>query len=131
DGPVRLAEQAFATEFARLLSHLTQRLANDENGRRQAFRDSVISNLTEFFGRFSELNVRSNPDLDALVDQARQMARGVSPQDLRDSDSLRQQVAGEMAQVRQQVERLIVDVPRRRLVRARPASNGEGHAPAD
>jgi hypothetical protein len=131
DEAVRLAEQAFATEFSRLLSHLTARLANGEDGRRQVFRDSVVNNLTEFFSRFRELNVRSNPELDALVEQAQQMVRGVNPQQLRDSDSLRQQVAGDMAQVRQQVERLIVDVPRRRLIRNRSTTNGESHAPGD
>jgi hypothetical protein len=131
DEAVRLAEQAFATEFARLLSHLTARLANGEDGQRQVFRDSVVNNLTEFFSRFGDLNVRSNPELDALVEQAQQMVRGVTPQGLRDSDALRQQIVGEMAQVRQQVERLIVDAPRRRLVRARPTANGGSHAPAD
>jgi hypothetical protein len=75
--------------------------------------------------------VRSNPELDALVEQAQQLVRGVSPQDLRDSDALRQQVMADMARVRQQVEGLIADAPRRRLVRARPAGNGEGHAAAD
>ena len=34
DEAVRLAEQAFATEFARLLSHLTARLADGEDGAR-------------------------------------------------------------------------------------------------
>jgi hypothetical protein len=131
DEAVRLAEQAFAAEFSRLLSHLTERLANGEDGRRQVFRDSAVNNLVEFFQRFTQLNVRSNPELEALVDQAQQMVRGITPQRLRDSDSLRQQVAADMAQVRQQVERLIVDVPRRRLVRARPTTNGEGHAAAD
>jgi hypothetical protein len=131
DEAVRLAEQAFAAEFARLLSHLTARLANGEDGQRQVFRDSVVNNLTEFFRRFSDLNVRSNPELDALVEQAQQLVRGVSPRGLRDSDSLRQQIAGEMAQVRQRVERLLVDVPRRRLIRARPTTDGGSHAAAD
>jgi hypothetical protein len=131
DEAVRLAEQAFATEFARLLAHLTARLANGENGQRQVFRDSAVNNLVEFFTRFHELNVRSNPELDALVAQAQQMVRDVTPQRLRDSDSLRQQIAADMAQVRQQVETLIVDVPRRRLVRARPSANGGSHAAAD
>ena len=36
-----------------------------------------------------------------------------------------------MAQVRPQVEALIIDVPRRRLVRARPSGNGGDHAAAD
>jgi hypothetical protein len=127
---VRLAEQAFATEFSRLLAHLSERLADGANGQRQVFRDSVVGNLSEFFARFAQLNVRSNPELDALVEQARQMVQGVSPQRLRDSDSLRQQVAQDMARVRQQVEGLLVDAPRRRLVRARPSGNGGDHATA-
>ena len=121
---VRLAEQAFATEFGRLLAHLTARLANGEGGQRQVFRDSVISNLTEFFSRFSELNVRSNPELDALVEEAQRLVRGVSPLDLRVNDSLRQQVAVEVAGVRGQVEGLITDAPRGRLVRTRPSAEG-------
>lgn len=36
---VRLAEQAFVSEFARLVSHLTERLANGEYGERRIFRD--------------------------------------------------------------------------------------------
>jgi hypothetical protein len=127
---VRLAEQAFATEFSRLLTHLSARLADGANGQRRVFRDSVVGNLSEFFARFAQLNVRSSPELDALVEQARQLVQGVSPQRLRDSDSLRQQVAADMARVRQQVEGLIVEAPRRRLVRARPSGNGGGHATA-
>jgi len=32
---VQLAEQAFISEFARLVSHLTERLANGEDGERR------------------------------------------------------------------------------------------------
>jgi hypothetical protein len=125
---VRLAEQAFATEFARLLSHLTERLTNGETGERRIFRDSAVTNLTEFFGRFRDLNVRSNPELDDLVAQAQHLVRGIGPQELRDNNSLREQIAAEMTRVREQVEALISDVPRRRLVRTRPSSNGGDHA---
>ena len=125
---VRLAEQAFATEFGRLLAHLSERLTNDQTGERRVFRDSAVTNLRDFFARFEQLNVRSNPELDALVEEAQRLVRGVSPQDLRDSDSLRQQVAEEMARVRGQVEGLITDAPRRRLVRARPSAGGGDHA---
>jgi hypothetical protein len=125
---VRLAEQAFATEFGRLLSHLTQRLTNDETGERRVFRNSAVTNLADFFSRFQQLNVRSNPELDALVEGARRLVQGVSPQQLRDNDSLRQHIAAEMTRVRGQVEGLITDVPRRRLVRTRPSANGGDHA---
>jgi hypothetical protein len=121
---VRLAEQAFATEFSRLLAHLTERLANGDNGERQTFRDSAVGNLREFFQRFSHLNVRSNPELDALVAQAQQLVEGVGPQDLRDDNTLRQRIATQMATVQAQVEGLIVAPPRRRILRARPSRNG-------
>jgi hypothetical protein len=127
---VRLAEQAFATEFSKLLSHLTERLANSEDGQRKVFRDSAVANLREFFGRFAHLNVRSNPELDALVEEAQRLVQNIGPQDLRDNESLRQQVANDMTRVQAQVEGLIVDAPRRRIIRARPSGNGGPHDPA-
>ena len=43
---VRLAEQAFVGEFARLVAHLGERLVNDETGQRRVFRDSAVTNGT-------------------------------------------------------------------------------------
>jgi hypothetical protein len=127
---VRLAEQAFATEFARLLAHLTERLGGGEGGERRIFRDSAVTNLTEFFERFKNLNVRSSPELDALVEQAQGLVKGVEPQHLRDNAGLRSEIAARMAEVRTGVEALITDAPRRRLVRTRPSGNGGSHAAA-
>ena len=100
---VRLAEQAFVAEFARLVSHLTERLS-DGDGERRIFRDSVVTNLGDFFERFRQLNVRSNEDLDGLVAQAQQLVGGVTPQDLRDNAGLRQHVATEMAVVQSRLD---------------------------
>ena len=131
DEAVRLAEEAFASEFAALVDHLVERLGGGVDGKPKVFRDSAVQNLTEFFERFRRLNVRSSAELDALVEEARRLVQGVSPQQLRDSDSLRQQIAGDMARVRERVEGLITDAPRRRLVRARPSGNGGDHAAGD
>jgi hypothetical protein len=57
---VQLAEQAFISEFAKLVSPLTERLGTDEEGQRHIFRDSAVTNLTEYFQRFRHLSVRSN-----------------------------------------------------------------------
>jgi hypothetical protein len=122
---VELAERAFAAEFEKLLAHLTERLAG-ENGEQRVFRDSAVGNLAEFFERFKRLNVRSNPDLDALVEQAQRLVQGVTPQALRADAGLRERVAAGMARVRESVGGLIVAAPRRRVVR--PATNGQGGA---
>jgi hypothetical protein len=125
---VRLAEEAFVAEFARLVSHLTERLGGEASGERRVFRDSVVGNLSEFFARFRELNVRSNQDLDRLVERAQELVRGVTPQDLRDHASMRRHVAAEMAVVQSQLESMTVERPRRRIVRATPSGNGDTDA---
>src|SRR5207237_1673971 len=51
---VQLAEQAFLGEFAKLIAHLTERLGGGQ-GERKVFRDSAVTNLTEFFERFRQL----------------------------------------------------------------------------
>jgi len=109
---VQLAEQAFIAEFAKLVSHLSERLSNADGGERRIFRDSAITNLSEFFQRFQSLNVRSNQDLDQLVDQAQQLVRGLTPQDLRDDNQLRQQISTEMNQMQTTLEGMLVERPR-------------------
>ncbi|HVS38475.1 MAG TPA: hypothetical protein VMS17_23150 [Gemmataceae bacterium] len=130
DEAVRLAEQAFAVEFTRLSAHLTERLSDAEGGQRKVFRDSAVANLSEFFEKFRRLNVRSNPELDALVEQAQQMVRGVEAQDLRCDEGLRRRIATEMSRVQVLTEALVVDAPRRRIVRPQPGNNGGNHATA-
>ncbi len=123
---VQLAEQAFTGELARLVSHLTERLTAGPDGERKVFRDSAISNLVDFFARFRDLNIRSNAQLDALVEQAQQVVQGVRPQELRDDAGLRQHVAAELTQVQAALDGMMIDQPRRRIVRnRRPEGDGE------
>jgi hypothetical protein len=114
---VRLAEEAFTTESAKLVSHLTERLSGTEDGKPKIFRDTAIGNLTKFFERFRELNVRSNEQLDQLVADTQRVVRGVQPQNLRDNAGLRQHVATELSRVQSVLDGLLVDRPRRNILR--------------
>jgi hypothetical protein len=127
---VQLAEQAFLAEFAKLVAHLTERLGGGD-GERRVFRDSAVTNLLDFFETFRRLNVRSNQELDQLVDQAQQLVRGVTPQDLRTDDGLRGRIAGQMGRVQADLDAMLVLRPRRRIVRQGASHNGGGHAPGD
>jgi len=117
DEAVRLAEEAFTAELAKLVSHLTERLSGREDGKLKTFKDSTVENLTEFFQRFRELNVRSSEQLDQLVGQAQRVIRGVEPQALRDNTGLRQHVATEMSRVQSVLDGLLIDRPRRNILR--------------
>jgi len=117
DEAVQLAEQAFTVELAKLVAHLTERLAGSDDGKPKVFRASAVTNLTEFFQRFCQLNVRSNDQLDELVENAQRIVRGIEPQQLRDSGGLRQQIATQLTTVQSSLDELLVDRPRRNIMR--------------
>lgn len=117
DEAVQLAEQAFTEELSKLVSHLTERLSGADDGKPKIFRDSVVENLREFFDRFRHLNIRSDVQLDDLVGQAQRVIRGVEPQQLRDNQAVRQEVATQLSSVQSVLDGLLVDRPRRNILR--------------
>ena len=126
DEAVQLAESAFVEEFDRLVNHLAERLAADDDGRPKIFRDSAVANMSEFFGRFRELNIRSNADLDELVDRCEGLMQGVQPQALRDNDGLRRSLSTNLASVQSSLDQLIVDRPRRNIIRPNRSADTSG-----
>lgn len=116
---VRLAEEAFTGEFAKLVSHLTERLSGSDDGKPKVFRDSAVENLSEFFQRFRSLNVGSDAELERLVEEAQRITRGVEPQTLRDNTLLRQQIVTQLSGVQATLDGLMVDRPRRNILRSR------------
>jgi hypothetical protein len=117
DEAVRLAEEAFTTELARLVSHLSERLTGTDDGKPKIFRDSAVTNLAEFFERFRTLSVRSSAELDRLVDRVQNLVRGIEPQELRERQPLRSQIARELSGVQAVLDGLLVDRPRRNILR--------------
>ncbi|HCO23441.1 MAG TPA: hypothetical protein DIT97_10425 [Gimesia maris] len=117
DEAVQLAEQAFLSELTQMVEHLTERLSGRQDGKPKVFRDSAVTNLTEFFDRFRSLNIRSNEQLDELVENAQRVITGVDPQQLRNSQALREQVASQMSVVQSGLDQLLVDRPRRNIQR--------------
>ncbi len=123
---VRLAEQSFLDQFAAVITHLTERITGtNDDGTPKVFRDTAVQNLDEFFDRFRSLNVRSNQQLDDLVAQAQRAVRNVGAQDLRDSEATRNTVANQLSRVQASLDAMLVDRPRRRILRNAPASGGE------
>jgi hypothetical protein len=117
DEAVKLAEAAFTDELAKLVSHLCERLSGNDDGKPKVFRDSAVKNLGEFFERFRHLDIVSSDQLGQLVDQVQSVVRGVKPQQLREQNSLRKHVATELSAVQSVLDGLLVDRPRRNILR--------------
>ena len=123
---VELAESAFVEEFGKLIGHVTERLSGvNEDGQPKTFRNSSIDNLREFFERFRTLNVHSNAELDDLVDTAQRALGNTGPQKLREDGDLRQRIATQFSAVASNLEGMMVDKPRRRVLRPNQAEKKE------
>jgi hypothetical protein len=117
DEAVQLAESAFMEELQQLVVHLSERLSGRDDGKQKIFRDSAVENFTEFFERFQTLNINSNAELDELVARAQAVVRGVEPNQLRKNGSLRHQIATQLASVQSSLDDLLVERPRRNILR--------------
>jgi len=117
DEAVKLAEDSFFGELSKLIEHLTERLSGSEDSRPKIFRDTVVTNLVEFFERFRQLNIGSSEELDRMVNDVRRIVGGTTAHDLRNNATLRQRVSNELSRVQASLDGLMVDRPRRNLIR--------------
>lgn len=101
--------------FGELVDHLVDRLTPDPTGKQKIFRDSLIKNVKEFFADFNARNVVDDQELAALVDKARQILDGVSPELLRDHKNAREVVRDEMAQVKAALDSMMQNAPGRKI----------------
>jgi len=113
---VRLAEAAFAEQLRDLITHLIERLTDNPDGTRKVFRSSAIENFKEFAENFRRMNVRSNAQLDQLIDQAENLVSGVDVDDLKTNKDLRQTLTTQMSGVQEALDNLMTNAPRRRIL---------------
>jgi len=115
DQCVERTEQELAKEFADMVGKLAERMEPKPDGKRKIFHKTTIENLTGFFDRFRQLNLGSNSQLDALVDQATEVVNGINPKELKTDDEAREQIRQAMAGVGAKLETLLVDAPNREI----------------
>ena len=114
---VEMAEEAFVSDMAKLVDGLHERLTDNEDGTPKVFGDGCVDKLKDFIGRFRELSVRSNDDLEKLVNECDQLTRGVTADTFRNIPELRQHVAQKLAEVKEAMESDLVVLPRRKIKR--------------
>jgi hypothetical protein len=114
------AVEALRSRFAACVDHMVDRLSGEEDGKPKIFRDSLVGNLHEFLDSFEALNVCNDKDLAALVAKARGAVKGVSAEDLRKQENVREHVASAMAGITEKLDKMMVERPTRK-VRLAPA----------
>jgi hypothetical protein len=117
-------KQALRTSFAELIDHAAQRLGVKQDGRKQVFRDSMVTNMTEFFQFFQARNLVGDQELAALVERARTVMQGVDAEVLRTDDVTRASVKATLDQVKAEMDRNLLVRPTRRLILDRAPTAG-------
>lgn len=118
----RMAQAAEEITYAmrdamkQLVSNLADRLSGErEGGKPKIFRDSAITNITDFLDTFAARNICNDSELEKLVAQARQVLNGVTPDQLRKQEPLREIVAKQMASINEALGELTKDAPIRAI----------------
>lgn len=113
---VVMAENAFAEQLQDMIAHLIERLTDEPDGTKKTFKASAIENFKEFYDNFRSMNVRSNAQLDNLIQRATDIVSGVDVKDLRKNTNLRQNLTQQMGEVKTALDNLITNAPRRRVL---------------
>lgn len=116
EAAVVMAENAFAEQLQDMIAHLIERLTDEPDGTKKKFQNSAIENFKEFYDNFRQMNIRSNAQLDTLIQRATDIVSGVDVKDLRKNNNLRQNLTQQMGEVKTALDNLITNAPRRRVL---------------
>jgi hypothetical protein len=110
-----LCLQALRTEFADLLAELTDKLSANGNKPKKIVANSMFNKLHEFFSEMDSRNIFEDQELNELAENAKQIIANVSPYNLKYNDQVKEQIRGEMQNLRHTLESSIIDLPRRNI----------------
>jgi len=102
-----------ASEAKKLVEHAIERLTPDEDGKAKQFKANSFNNITQFLEKFSFRNIGSSEELTQQIERMRGLMDGVSPEDVRTSDKLREDLSKGFERVAVSLDKLIVAKPTR------------------
>lgn len=102
-----------AVEAKKLTAHLVERLSPGADGKPKIFRDSAVSNISEFLATFNLRNIGGSEELNSQISKIRQLLNGVDPEALRTNETLKESVSSGFKQVAEELDKLVVARPTR------------------
>lgn len=113
---VELAESAFAQKFEKLLENFLERLKPGEDGKPKRFHTASIENLKTFCDTFRHLNVRSDSQLEALINQMDVAVGNGDPELFRMDQGFRDEVQKQLEEIQEKLLVNIKPLQRRNLI---------------
>jgi len=112
-----MATEALASELGDIVQNLIDRLNGNGNGKgkAKAINSSMLNRMRDFTEAFNTKNVFDDDKLTSVVDQANSVLAGISPYGLKYNDVMKQRIVNSMGDIKDTVDNILVDLPRRKI----------------
>lgn len=110
------AKQVLRAAMAEMVDHMVDRLSPSPDGKKKVFHKSMLAKFNDFLETFQSRNLTDDSDLQALVSRAKELTKGVTADTLRSNEGLKSSVQGGFAEIKKQLDGMLVDAPRRRII---------------
>lgn len=112
---VLAGQQMLREKLTKLFDHMVQILTPTEDGKKKKFHDSSLDKINDFLDTFDVRNIGDNASLKAIADKSRKLVSGIDPEILHEDEKFRAQVHKEFEQVKQELEKLVIERPGRKF----------------
>jgi len=110
-----LAMAALRQEFSDHVNHIVERLTKSEDGSPKVFKNCMIQKIQDYLSIFDARNLFGDEHLAELVEKAKSVIGGVSPESIRENVWLKNSIAEGMGKIKQAIDQAIIDLPRRKV----------------
>ena len=111
----QMATEALATELGEIVQNLTDRLNGNGNGKGRSINSAMLNKIRDFFDAFETKNLFDNEKLNELVAQAHAVVDGISPYGIKYNEVMRKRITASMSDLKETVNSVIQDLPRRKI----------------
>jgi hypothetical protein len=110
-----LAIESLREEFASMVDRITDRFTESTEGKPKVFKNATVESFYEFFETFKERNIFRDEQLAELVERAQAVLGGVSAENIRTNEGLRESIRTGMAEIETAMAEGLIR-PRRKIV---------------
>ena len=103
------------SEMQGLVTHMLERLAPGDDGKAKIFKKGTVEGLADFLTNFEKRNLVDDEELGSVVKKAAKLLDGVDAKMLRDEEGVRNAVTRGFGAIKEAVDKLVTDKPRRAL----------------
>jgi hypothetical protein len=107
-------EQMLAGAFAEIVKHLGTQLAGDGTEKKR-IRQESFQKVLDFIESFPQRNIGGSADMAALVEEAKNLVKGVDVKNVRKDADLRKALAEGVAKVTKSLDKMLENKPSRAI----------------